>query len=168
MPESFAPIARSDATRLILGTMPGKASLLAGEYYAHPRNAFWSVVGAALEFTHDAPYATRVRAVQDAGVAIWDVLHACTRATSLDSDIVADSIVANDFARFFHCHSRIETIFFNGDSARRLYVQHVLPGLPADIAGLPCVRLPSTSPAHAAMSLPAKRRAWSAIATRTA
>src|SRR5690606_42075339 len=88
---SFPPLGTARATRLILGTMPGKMSLTAREYYAHPRNAFWDIMQQVYGISRELPYGLRVKALEKAGVAVWDVLAACTRSSSLDSDIVADS-----------------------------------------------------------------------------
>ena len=63
--QSFPPIAGERATRLILGSVPGVASLAAGQYYAHPQNAFWRIMGEILAFAPDAPYSERVGAFQD-------------------------------------------------------------------------------------------------------
>ncbi|HTO56242.1 MAG TPA: DNA-deoxyinosine glycosylase, partial [Pseudomonadales bacterium] len=111
---SFPPIGRTSARTLILGTMPGVASLAAGQYYGHPRNAFWRIVGELFGFDPAASYATRVRRLADSGVAVWDVLASCERAGSLDSRIDPESVVPNDFADFFAAHRRIERICFNG------------------------------------------------------
>ena len=157
---SFPPIESSRARVLILGTMPGKASLAAQQYYAHPRNAFWHILGSLLGFDPAAPYALRTRSLSAAAIAVWDVLHSCERTSSLDSDIAEE--IPNDFATFFAAHSRITTVFFNGGNAARLYARHVRPLL----GGLPPleeVRLPSTSPAHAGLRLDAKLRAWGVV-----
>ena len=82
--ESFPPITSSTARVLILGTMPGRVSLRERQYYAHPQNAFWRIIGAILGFDPALPYRERVASVQLAGIAIWDVLKACARAGSLD------------------------------------------------------------------------------------
>jgi len=162
---SFPPIAARKATVLILGSMPGKASLLAGQYYAHPRNAFWPIMGALFGAGPDMPYARRVRVLERAGVAVWDVLASCTRESSLDSDIDEDSIVPNDFAAFFRAHRRIERVFFNGTKAEASFRRHVLPGLA--MTTLCFERLPSTSPAHASWSQARKLRAWRIVENET-
>lgn len=147
---------------LILGTMPGKASLRAGQYYAHPQNAFWRIIGEILGFDPAGAYDARVASVRSAGVAVWDVLRSCVRASSLDSAIEASSVVPNDFAGLFVEHPQIRGIGFNGAKAEALYLKHVRPRLPAD-PDLQYVRLPSTSPANAALPLSEKVRAWRAI-----
>ena len=160
---SFAPLARPDATRLILGSMPGKRSLAAQQYYAHPHNAFWPIMAAQFGLDASAPYAERCAALTAAGVALWDVLAACTRQSSLDSDIVEASIKANDFVSFLRAHPAIRAIYFNGARAEQSFVRHVLPGLSAAQQMLPRHRLPSTSPAHACMDFATKRDAWQRV-----
>lgn len=159
---SFDPIANESSQVLILGSMPSKASLLAGQYYAHPRNAFWKIIGTLLEIDAAASYERRVAALREQRIAVWDVLESCTRKTSLDSDIEESSIVVNGFATFFRAHARIRTICFNGAKAESCYRKHVLPGL-TDAGDFAYHRLPSTSPAHAAMSLAEKVGAWRAV-----
>jgi TDG/mug DNA glycosylase family protein len=163
---SFRPIIGSNATRLILGSMPGAASLQAREYYAHPRNAFWSIMESLLGIKRAAPYATRSRALAAAGVAVWDVLESCRRPGSLDSAIELHSIVTNDFERFLRQNPGITRIYFNGNTARRLFDRHVLPQLADSQKQIARITLPSTSPAHAGLSLPQKTRAWRVIGER--
>lgn len=158
----FPPIAGAASRVLILGSMPGKASLRAGAYYAHPHNAFWKIIGVLYGIDATAPYARRTAALRRHGVAVWDVLASCTRETSLDSDIDAGSIVANDFAAFFRAHPRIRTVCFNGAKAESCYRKHVLATL-IGTEEFEYHRLPSTSPAHAAMSYARKVAAWRAV-----
>jgi double-stranded uracil-DNA glycosylase len=157
---SFAPVASRNARLLILGSMPGEASLKAGQYYAHPRNAFWPILLQLLRLEANAPYAERLEALRRSGIALWDVLQSCRRSGSLDSAIEPKSVVVNDFAAFFARHSHISQVCFNGAAAERCYQQHVLP----KVRHLPLtyVRLPSTSPAHAALSPARKAAAWHA------
>jgi TDG/mug DNA glycosylase family protein len=161
---SFPPIANSDARVLVLGTMPGIASLRAGQYYVHPRNSFWRIVGEILGFDPGSAYEARAASLVASQVALWDVLHSCTRESSLDSDIQPDTIVPNDFASFFARHQKIRRVCFNGATAANLYTKHVLPAL-ENPAVFDHVRLPSTSPAHARMPFAEKVRAWRVIAS---
>jgi hypoxanthine-DNA glycosylase len=163
---SFPPIADGRSRVLVLGSMPGRESLKASQYYAHPRNAFWPILGELLGFHAKLPYEARVRALRSARIALWDVLHSCKRDGSLDSSIEAASETANDFRAFFRAHPAIRAVFFNGAKAQSAFEQHVRPAL-ADLE-LHYQRLPSTSPAHAGMPVAKKLAAWRrALAQRT-
>jgi len=160
--QGFPPICRSDAHTLILGSMPSRESLSRQKYYAHPRNSFWPIVNRLLGIT-TTDYTNRALQVTRKGIAIWDVLQACTRHNSLDSDIDDRSIVTNDFRTFFDEHPGITRVFFNGAKAETVYKKHVLPGLTARQAGIGLQRLPSTSPAYAAMTVDRKLEQWRVI-----
>jgi double-stranded uracil-DNA glycosylase len=142
--------------------MPSRESLARGQYYAHARNGFWPIITDLLEIDATS-YAQRTALALRRGVAIWDVLLACYRSGSLDSAIDERSIVTNDFAGFYRRHRRIRHVFFNGARAESMYRRHVLPALSGHAADLPLQRLPSTSPAHAGMSLEQKKAAWRTI-----
>lgn len=160
---SFPPIADGSAHKLVLGSMPGKTSLLAHQYYAHPRNLFWRIVEEILGISSRLPYETRCEEIRRNGVALWDVLKTCTRTSSLDSDIEEASAVPNDFQGFFHSHPDITAIYFNGAKAAKLFEKHVQPVLPEPWDQLPRIRLPSTSPANASIPLDEKIRQWGVI-----
>lgn len=162
--QSFPPLGNTHATRLVLGTMPGKASLLAQQYYAHPRNAFWYIIEGLFGIPRELPYSRRVRELARTGVAVWDVLAACTRGTSLDSDIVPESAVPNDFNAYLKRHRHIGAIYFNGGPARALFERHVTPHLAPEQQAIPRIALPSTSPTHARRSHAEKLEAWRVIA----
>jgi hypoxanthine-DNA glycosylase len=141
--------------------MPGKASLRAGQYYAHPQNAFWRIQSEFFGIPTDAPYERRVADLVRNHVALWDVLRSCTRESSLDSDIVEASIVTNDFSEFLDAHPKLTTICFNGAKAEASYRRYVLSELPE--RGIRYHRLPSTSPANAAISYASKLAAWRVV-----
>jgi len=157
---SFAPIEDARARILILGSMPGKASLAAGKYYAHAQNQFWRILGEITGAPACASYASRTRALKSRGIALWDVLASCVREGSLDSAIEDDSISANDFVSFYRAHPRIAQVFFNGAKAEACYRRHVLPALAPGVGPQSHARLPSTSPANAAMTRAHKQRLW--------
>jgi len=155
---SFPAIADSGARVLILGSMPGVESLRAGEYYAHPRNAFWPLMGDLVGASRELAYGARLRRLRKSGIALWDVLAACIREGSLDAAIDESTIIANDLVTFLARHQRISHVYFNGATSERCFRRHVQPGL--EPGRLQLQRLPSTSPAHAAVSYNAKLRAW--------
>jgi hypoxanthine-DNA glycosylase len=158
---SFAPVYRSDARVLILGSMPGEASLVAGQYYAHPRNAFWPIMGALFGAAPEQPYPVRLERLLDAGVALWDVIGSCRRSGSLDSAIATDSIEANDLAGLLSACPQLEHVFFNGSAAETAFRRHL--HLPQGARSIKLLRLPSTSPAHAALNYSEKLAAWQAV-----
>jgi TDG/mug DNA glycosylase family protein len=157
---SFPPISSPAATVLILGSVPGERSLREGQYYAHPQNAFWKVMGQIIDLDPLAAYADRVLQLKEAGISLWDVIRSCERPGSLDRDILNSSIESNDFASFFRDHPQIDLVCFNGATAAQSFQHHVLPTLGS--LELKYLRLPSTSPAHT-ISFANKVDAWTAI-----
>lgn len=157
---SFPPIGNPESLMLILGSMPGKASLSANEYYAHPRNAFWKIIASLAGVQPDLPYASRVGMLTSGRIALWDVLASCTRNSSLDADIVPSSITANEFLSFYRSHPKIAQVFFNGTHAEASYRKHVLPALGGEFAHIAYLRLPSTSPANATLTFEQKLKEW--------
>ena len=160
--EGFPPVEPPRARTLILGTLPSAESIRQGQYYAHPRNAFWPIMGALFGAAPALPYGERLQRLTASGVALWDVIGACDRAGSLDSAIVPESIVANDFAALFAACPQIGHVFFNGAAAETAFRRHVRARVA--LPPLHFTRLPSTSPAHAARNLADKLAAWRAVA----
>lgn len=156
----FPPIARADARLLVLGSLPGAESLRRRQYYAQPRNHFWRIMGALYGASPELPYEERAALLVANGIALWDVCAAAFRAGSLDASIEPETIEVNDFASFYAAHPRIARVCCNGTTAAELYRRRVLPGLPAPWQQLAPVRLPSTSPAHAALSFEQKLERW--------
>jgi TDG/mug DNA glycosylase family protein len=160
---SFDPVLNRRSRVLILGSMPGKVSLLAGEYYAHPRNLFWRLMEELLGVDRSAPYQKRLEQLLARGVGLWDVLKTCTRSSSLDSDIIPSSAIANDFARLFGAYPGIRVVCFNGAKAAASFRRHVQPLL-SGREDVVFHQLPSTSPANASIPLTRKRAAWRLVA----
>lgn len=141
-------------TRLILGSFPSEASLAAGQYYAHPRNQFWRLVGALLdEPLHEMQYPRRLQRLLAHRLGLWDVLAACDREGSLDSAITNSR--ANPFARLRRLAPGLKDVAFNGGTAGRF-----APVFAA--AGYATAILPSSSPAHAGRTEAQKLVLWQA------
>jgi TDG/mug DNA glycosylase family protein len=156
---SFAPVSNAQARILILGSMPGKESLKQNQYYAHPQNAFWKIMGELVGADPRLPYEERLHKLTAAHVALWDVLATCERESSLDTHIRNEK--ANDFAAFFTRHPHIAHVFFNGAKAEQSFNKFVLGK--QKLPPLVYCRLPSTSPAHAGMRYAEKLQAWREI-----
>ena len=157
---SFAPVVASDARVLILGSMPGAASLLAGRYYAHPQNQFWRILGAICGAAPELPYLVRLAQLQAHHLALWDVLDSCVREGSLDSAIEHTSAIANDIPRLLRGAPGIRRVCCNGTSAHHALQRYF--GGELEALGVSVVRLPSTSPANASWSFARKLDAWRA------
>lgn len=157
---SFPPIVAPDAKVLILGSMPGVASLRAQQYYAHPRNAFWPIVTELFDTGPLDTYGKRRTAILENQLALWDVLQSCVRPGSLDSEIRTDTETPNDFPGLFRASPGIAHVFFNGGKAEKSFNKHVLPTLDTPPA---TTRLPSTSPAMAALNFDQKLDAWQPV-----
>lgn len=146
---------------LILGSMPGERSLAQNEYYAHPRNLFWPLMGELFDAGRDHPYLERVGRLQTRHIGIWDVLAECDRPGSLDGSILPESEVPNDIVGLLQSHPHIATVALNGGKAQQSFRRHVEPQL--DVVTrqrLRVLAMPSTSPANAAIPLTIKRAQW--------
>jgi TDG/mug DNA glycosylase family protein len=148
---------------LILGSLPGVLSLRAGEYYAHPRNAFWPFVCELLGAEPELSYRQRAAMLKRHRIALWDVLHQATRRGSADAAIDLRTAVPNRFGEFLAAHRSIRCVAFNGRTAADLYRRQVLDSLPAAAQQLRYLVLPSTSPAYATLDRRAKLRRWSVL-----
>lgn len=165
---SLPPVEPASASLLILGSMPGAASLAAQQYYAHPQNRFWRYMQAVFGVPRDAPYDVRLDALRARGIALWDVLRHCERPGSLDADIVRASEVPNDFAAFLGRHPGLRVIALNGGTAYAAFRRHAPPQLGARLASIEPLALPSTSPANASLREEQKLAAWKQLAERLA
>jgi hypoxanthine-DNA glycosylase len=156
MLRGFPPVVAANTHTLILGSFPGEASLAATQYYAHPRNQFWRLLGSVLAepSLHELPYEQRLTRVLSHGIGIWDVLDACHREGSLDSAI--RNAQPNDFASLREHAPMLRKVCFNGKTAGRF-----APVIAA--AGYDTLVLPSSSPANAMLSFEQKLVVWREI-----
>ena len=150
------PAGSGDARPLILGSLPGEASLRAQRYYAHPRNQFWRLLGAAIgEDLAAMTYEDRIARLAARGIALWDVVGEARRQGSLDGAIRA--VTPNLLADYVASHPQLEAIAFNGSTAARLG-RMALAGL----GGVRLIDLPSSSPAYT-IPFADKLAAWSEL-----
>jgi hypoxanthine-DNA glycosylase len=153
--QGLAPLLDESVRLLVLGSFPSEASLAARQYYAHPRNQFWPILGSILdEPLSSLPYPDRLRRLLAHRVGLWDVFAACRRTGSLDSKIHAAR--PNDLGRLALRAPQLEAVAFNGGAAGRF--RGTLQAL-----GYCCAVLPSTSPAHASRRLEDKLALWKAF-----
>ena len=160
METGFPPIIDSNSRVLILGSMPSVKSLQQQEYYGHPQNAFWWIMGELFGAHQNKAYRLRQQILREQGIAVWDVIHQCHRAGSLDSAIDAKTVVANDFANTIFKPYHIKCIFFNGKSVEGLFKRYVIKAgqLNSDVIAMHT--LPSTSPANARLKREEKLEIW--------
>ncbi|HYD27611.1 DNA-deoxyinosine glycosylase [Brevundimonas sp.] len=153
---AFDPVADADTRLLILGSLPGDASLRAGQYYGHPQNAFWRLIGGVIGRDLAAlPYEARLSALREAGVGLWDVIASAERPGSLDAAIRRPE--AADLRGLVRTLPRLRAVAFNGGSAAKLG-RAVL----AEATDTVLIDLPSSSPAHA-RAFGEKAAAWAVL-----
>lgn len=160
MKTCFPAVANADAEILLLGSMPGDVSLKKQQYYAHPRNAFWIIMGELFGASLELNYEDRLTKLKEHKIALWDVLQQCHRTGSMDSSIDTKTEQTNDFEHFLNNHKMIRIIGFNGKKAfnsfnKQFVKQH------SDLSNnINLVVLPSTSPANAKLSTTTKIEEW--------
>ena len=158
MHHCFPPVIREDTRLLVLGSLPGAASLAAGRYYAHPRNLFWRLIGAAIgRELEPLDYEARLAALLDAGVGLWDTVAAAERPGSLDADIRLHA--ASDLAE----PRRDPAGAARGRLQRRARRRGSAARQLGEAAGLTLIDLPSSSPAYASLPFEKKLAAWRAL-----
>lgn len=151
------PVARADARLFILGSLPGDASLAARQYYAHPRNAFWKLVGSVVdEDLQRLDYDSRLARLATNRIGLWDVVARATRPGSLDQKI--RDAGHNPLAEFLAGFPKLEAVAFNGGVAA-LAGRKLLAKVPLNL-----IDLPSSSPANT-RPFAEKAAAWSVLRT---
>ena len=149
-----------EARILVLGSAPSVKSLEMQQYYGHPRNAFWWIMGQLFNFDHQVSYPKRQKLLSQNGVILWDVLESCERTGSLDSAIQTESELANDIPMLLKHYQSISQIACNGGAAMRLLKKHhsqLFDG------AYEVMQMPSTSPAYAIITKEQKLEKWSQL-----
>lgn len=153
---SFPPVVTPGMRVLILGSLPGDASLAAGEYYAHPQNRFWRVLATIAGVDPPAEYRAKLKVLESLNTGLWDVVGRAARHGSLDSSIsdpepnALDQLIAE--------HPTLTAIGFNGAASKRIFDRHFNP-----VASIRYLALPSTSPANARFDLERLVAEWSGL-----
>ena len=151
---AFPPSVDENTRLLILGSLPGEASIRQGEYYAHRGNAFWALMGDVLDQDlRGQPYALRLKRLRARGVGLWDVIESADRQGSLDSAIRGAEL--RDLSSFVARLPALEAVAFNGRAAALHGRRQLDKGAP-----LTLIDLPSSSGAHAMLSREKKAEAW--------
>ena len=161
--QSFAPVIGKRPRILILGSMPGIASLEVAQYYAHPRNAFWPIMSELFGVDASVDYAQRIAQISEKPVALWDTLKSCYRPGSLDSAITRDSVEANEIPDLLQQHPTICAVACNGATSHdyfRKLVQPQLVNTSEITSDIKLLKMPSTSPANASMNFEQKLGVW--------
>ncbi len=154
--QSMAPVGAARPLLLVLGSLPGEASLRAQRYYAHPQNQFWRLLGSALgEPLHELAYEDRLERIAARDIGLWDVVGAARRSGSLDSAL--REVCANPLAEYVASQRQLRAIAFNGQTAAKLGRRALGPG------AVTMIDLPSSSAAYT-LALAEKALCWSRLA----
>lgn len=154
----LSAIARSDARLFLLGSLPGDASLAARQYYAHPTNQFWRLLGSAIgEELQSLDYQVRLVRLADRRIGLWDVIASASRRGSLDQSI--REAEHNQIEHLLHDFPDLKTIAFNGSTAAAIG-RKLISKPPPNLA---LIELPSSSAANT-RPFAEKAAAWSRLA----
>ena len=154
--QSMAPVGAARPVLLVLGSLPGEASLRAQRYYAHPQNQFWRLVGGALgEPLGSLAYEERLARLAARDVGLWDVVAVARRKGSLDGDL--REISTNPLADYVASQPQLQAVAFNGLTAAKLGRRVLAP------SKVTLIDLPSSSPAYT-LAFTDKAARWSVLA----
>ena len=159
--ESFKPSIDKNSTILILGSMPGVKSLDEQQYYAHPQNRFWKVLGHICKYQNlpNVKYKQKLQILLSNNIALWDTIKFCTRDGSLDSNIL--NIIPNDIRGLLNEYPNIKMICLNGGKSYSTFKKY----FPDLLEKYKCHKMPSTSPANARCGLSKLVEEWEVILT---
>ena len=154
---SFKPSIDNNSKVLILGSMPGVKSLEVQQYYAHPQNRFWKVIGVICDEPSISEYSydLKLKILLKNNIALWDTIKSCKREGSLDSDIQNE--IPNDIRVLLKKYTNVKTICLNGNKSYSAFKKY----FPDLLEKYFCYKMPSTSPANARYNLDNLINEWS-------
>lgn len=153
----FSPVYSPDSEILILGTFPSVKSREQSFYYGHPRNRFWKVISGVFGTSLPCSIDEKKELIVSCRLALWDVISECSIQGSSDASI--KNVIPNDISDLIN-KTKIDRIYANGAKAAGLYAKYIYPS-----TGIEVIRLPSTSPANASISLDRLIAEWDVIRT---
>lgn len=170
MKQGLEHIFNQDTQVIIVGTFPSIKSRGVC-YYNHPQNQFWRIMA---EICHDKNVIDGNRDIRYAcllkdGIGLWDVIQSCEfeKESSLDSKIIKDSIIYNDFSLLQKECPNLKCIVFSSKYACKLYKIYLKNNADVRIINwLNCLTnngknvLPSTSPANTRKKPEEKLKEW--------
>lgn len=157
--KSFLPQINNKSHILILGSMPGIKSLEEQQYYAHPQNRFWKIMGMLCNYNnlYELSYNNKLKILLDNKFALWDVISSCKREGSLDSNIKKE--IPNNIPELLNNYKNVNTICLNGNKAYSALKKYY----PELFELYNCIKMPSTSPANAKFRLEDLYNEWKKI-----
>ena len=157
--KSFKPSINNNSKILILGSMPGVKSLEEQQYYAHPQNRFWKVMGTICNEPklHELNYDLKLTTLLNKNIALWDTIKSCKRDGSLDSDIQNET--PNDIKKLLKKYPNIKTICLNENKSYSTFKKY----FPDLLDKYNCHKMPSYSPANAKYNLNKLIEEWKVI-----
>ena len=148
----FGPVWTPQSHTLIVGTWPSPESRRQNFYYGHPRNRFWPLLAALTQEAVPTDIPAKKDLLLRHGIALWDVAESCRIIGSSDSSIRDITPVP---IREMLGGADIQAVFANGSTAWALYMEYLYP-----VTQMEAVKLPSTSPANAAVSADRLLQRW--------
>ena len=110
--KGFSAIVDKNTKILILGSLPGDVSLRKHQYYGHPGNDFWRLLGSAIgENLQDMDYSSRLETLKHHRIGLWDVFNVGNREGSEDSKIKDEEV--NRFFILTEISPKLRLVCFN-------------------------------------------------------
>jgi len=154
MLKSFEPVINKDTLQMIIGTMPGEASLKAKQYYAYKHNKFWQIMSDIFKNKEAlTDYQDKLNTLLNNKTGLWDALAYCRRKGSLDKNIINEK--PNDFKNLLKNYPKVKKLIFNGQQAHKYFLKYF-----GQIESIEYIILPSTSPANASKTYKQKAAVW--------